>query len=45
MSEGEAIDAMPEKEERIVARRMEEHRVNMARVADGVKELAEGTSA
>ena len=40
-----AIEAMPEKEERIVARRMEEHRVNMARVVDGVKELAEGASA
>ena len=40
-----AIEAMPDKEERIVARRMEEHRVNMARVLDGVKELAEGASA
>lgn len=36
-----AIDAMPDKEERIVARRLEEHRVNMQRVVDGVKELAE----
>jgi hypothetical protein len=39
-----AIEAMPDKEERIVARRLEEHRVNMARVLDGVKELAEGAS-
>lgn len=37
-----AIDAMPGKEERIVARRLEEHRMNMQRVVDGVKELAEG---
>jgi hypothetical protein len=36
-----AIEAMPDKEERIVARRLEEHRVNMARVVDGVKALAE----
>lgn len=37
-----AIDARPDKEERIVARRLEEHRVNMQRVVDGVKDLAEG---
>jgi hypothetical protein len=36
---------MPDKEERIVARRMKEHRVNMANVLDGVKVLAEGASA
>jgi hypothetical protein len=36
-----AIEAMPDKEERIVARRLEEHRVNMQRVVDGVKRLAE----
>ena len=36
-----AIEAMPDKEERIVARRLEEHRLNMTRVVDGVKELAE----
>ncbi len=36
-----AIDRMPDKEERIVARRMEEHRRNMERVVAGVKELAE----
>ena len=40
-----AIEAMPDKEERIVARRLEEHRVNMQRVVDGVKGLAEGVSA
>jgi Polyketide cyclase / dehydrase and lipid transport len=40
-----AIEAMPEKEERIVARRMKEHRVNMQRVVDGVRLLAEGVSA
>jgi Polyketide cyclase / dehydrase and lipid transport len=40
-----AIEAMPEKEERIVARRLEEHRVNMARVVEGVKALAEGGGA
>jgi Polyketide cyclase / dehydrase and lipid transport len=39
-----AIEAMPEKEERIVARRLEEHRVNMARVLDGVRELAEASA-
>jgi hypothetical protein len=36
-----AIEAMPDKEERIVARRLAEHRTNMQRVVDGVKELAE----
>jgi hypothetical protein len=36
-----AIERMPDKEERIVARRMEEHRLNMERVVAGVKELAE----
>ena len=36
-----AIEAMPDKEERIVARRLDEHRVNMERVLTGVKELAE----
>lgn len=40
-----AIEAMPDKEERIVARRLEEHRVNMQRVVEGVKQLAEGMSA
>jgi len=36
-----AIERMPDKEERIVARRLDEHRVNMERVLAGVKELAE----
>ena len=40
-----AIEAMPDKEERIVARRLEEHRVNMERVLAGVKELAESGGA
>ena len=35
-----AIDRMLDKEERIVARRMEEHRLNMERVVAGVKALA-----
>ena len=35
-----AIDAMPDKEERIIARRLEEHRVNMQATVDGIKELA-----
>ena len=36
-----AIDAMPDKEERIIARRQEEHRVNMQATVEGIKELAE----
>ena len=36
-----AIERMPDKEERIVDRRMKEHRLNMERVVAGVKELAE----
>lgn len=36
-----AIDRMPDKEERIVARRLDEHRANMERVVSGVKQLAE----
>ena len=36
-----AIEAMPDIEERIVARRLAEHRTNMERVVHGVKELAE----
>jgi hypothetical protein len=36
-----AIDRMPEKEERIVARRLGEHEQNMERVLAGVKQLAE----
>ncbi len=36
-----AIESMPDKEERIIARRLGEHQVNMERVLAGVKELAE----
>jgi uncharacterized protein YndB with AHSA1/START domain len=36
-----AIEAMPDKEERIVARRLEEHRANMGATLAGIKELAE----
>ena len=38
-----AIEAMPDKEERIVARRLDEHRANMQATVDGVKALAEST--
>jgi uncharacterized protein YndB with AHSA1/START domain len=36
-----AIEAMPDKEERIIARRLDEHRANMAATLAGIKELAE----
>ncbi|PON15859.1 cyclase [Candidatus Entotheonella serta] len=36
-----AIDAMPDKEERIVARRLDEHRANMVKTIEGIKTLAE----
>jgi uncharacterized protein YndB with AHSA1/START domain len=36
-----AIVAMPDKEERIVARRLEEHRANMQSTIEGIKVLAE----
>jgi Polyketide cyclase / dehydrase and lipid transport len=36
-----AIAAMPEKEERIVARRLEEFETNMRATLDGIKQLAE----
>lgn len=36
-----AIEAMPDKEERIVARRLEEHRANMAATVAGIRALAE----
>ena len=36
-----AIEAMPDKEERIVARRLDEHRANMAATVAGIKDLAE----
>jgi Polyketide cyclase / dehydrase and lipid transport len=40
-----AIEARPDKEERIVARRLSEHRANMQRTVDGIKRLAEGHGA
>ena len=40
-----AIEARPDKEERIVARRLEEHRANMQTTVDGIKRLAEATRA
>ncbi len=36
-----AIERMPDKEERIVARRLDEHESNMERMLSGIKELAE----
>ena len=39
-----AIDAMPEKEERIIARRLQEHERNMQATIEGVKALAESGS-
>jgi uncharacterized protein YndB with AHSA1/START domain len=36
-----AITAMPDKEERIIARRLEEHDRNMRATLDGIKQLAE----
>jgi hypothetical protein len=39
-----AIEANPDKEERIVARRLEEHRANMLANLEGVKQLAEAGS-
>ena len=36
-----AIEAMPDKEERIIARRLEEHRANMQATVDGIARLAE----
>ena len=36
-----AIQAMPDKEERIIARRLSEHQVNMQATVDGMKHLAE----
>jgi len=37
-----AIEAMPDKEERIVARRLAEFRANMVATLEGIKALAEG---
>ncbi len=39
-----AIQAMPEKEPRIITRRLAEHRANMQRVVDGVAEIVTGGS-
>jgi Polyketide cyclase / dehydrase and lipid transport len=36
-----AIEAMPDKEERIVARRLDEFRANMLATVEGIKQLAE----
>ena len=36
-----AIDRMPDKEERIIARRLGEHELNMNRMLDGIKDLTE----
>jgi uncharacterized protein YndB with AHSA1/START domain len=36
-----AIEQRPDKEERIIERRLEEHRENMRRTIEGIKELAE----
>ena len=36
-----AIEAMPEKEPRIILRRLEEHRANMTRTVEGIKQLVE----
>jgi hypothetical protein len=38
-----AIEARPDKEDRIVERRLEEHRQNMQATVDGIKRLAEET--
>ena len=40
-----AIVAMPDKEERIVARRLSEHQANMERTLAGIKQLAEQEAA
>ena len=37
----DAIERMPEKEERIIDRRLAEHRINMEATVRGIKELAE----
>jgi hypothetical protein len=39
-----AIDAMPDKEERIVERRLAEHQANMQATLEGIKGLAEGAA-
>ena len=37
-----AIDAMPDKESKILHRRLEEHRANMQANLEGIKSFAEG---
>lgn len=39
-----AIQAMPDKEEKIIARRLGEHQANMQANVDGVKQLAENST-
>ena len=39
-----AIEAMPDKEERIIERRLREHQANMQATVDGVKNLAENAA-
>jgi uncharacterized membrane protein len=36
-----AIEARPDKEERIIARRLDEHRANMQTTVEGIRQLAE----
>ena len=36
-----AIDAMPDKEDRILRRRLDEHKANMEATLEGIKQLAE----
>jgi hypothetical protein len=36
-----AIEAMPDREDRIIARRLDEHRFNMIATLNGIKDLAE----
>jgi hypothetical protein len=36
-----AITAMPDTEERIIARRLQEHEANMRATVEGIKQLAE----
>lgn len=39
-----AIEQIPAKERRIISRRLNEHRANMLRTCEGIKELAESAS-
>ena len=40
-----AIESMPDKEPRILARRIDEHRANMTKVIEGIKTAAEADAA